>query len=298
MKRFLVSEPMRVSDWGQLHLELRWAYTGNPETPAGAYCADPMAAWRLLKGSVRVRSAAHEYAARAGQWMILPKSAESYAFSADARIISVRFRAEWLDGRQLFELAEPLVCAAAEHPDLDRAARAVVRWLRKNLGPPGVALAEQRVDMIPYLRLAEITGAWVEAFATCLVREGFEANRAGPVDARVLQVYRQLSTHPLHQPPAMGEIAARSGLGRKHLERLFCVYAGTSMRSYFDRRRLEQAQRLITHSRQPIKEIGFQLGFRQMSHFSTWFRRQTGSYPMAFRQQPPAGPPGRDVQMR
>jgi AraC-like DNA-binding protein len=289
---------MRVSDWGQLHLQLIWAYSGKPETPAAAYCANPMAAWRLLKGSVRVRSAVREYIARAGQWMILPKSAESYAFSADAQIISVRFRAEWLDGRQLFELSEPLACAAASHPNLDRAARAVVQWVRKNLGPPSVALAEQKVDMIPYLRLAEITGEWVEAFASCMVREGFEANRAGPVDARVLQAYRQLSTLPLHEPPTMTELAARNGLGRKHLERLFCAYAGTSMRSYFDRRRLEQAQRLLTHSRQPIKEVGFQLGFRQMSHFSTWFRRQTGSYPMAFRESGPTTSQPARVQKR
>jgi AraC-like DNA-binding protein len=285
MKPFLLSDPMRVSDWGQLHLQLIWAYTGPPDTPAAAYCANPMAAWRLLKGSVVVRSSVREYKARAGQWMILPKSAESYAFSPDARIISVRFRAEWLDGRQLFELAEPLACDAAAHPRLDRAARAVVNWVRNNLGPPSVALAEQKVEMIPYLRLAEITGEWVEAFATCMVREGVEANRAGPVDARVLQVYRQLSTHPLHEPPGIGALAARNGLGRKQLERLFCQYAGASMRSYFDRRRLEQAQRMLTHSRQPIKEIGFQLGFRQMSHFSTWFRRQTGSYPLAFRDE-------------
>jgi AraC-like DNA-binding protein len=279
----LVPDPMRVSDWGQLHLQLVWAYAGRPETPAASLCSNPMAAWLLLKGSVRVRSALREYVPRAGQWIILPSAIQSYTFTSDSRIISVRFRAEWLDGRQLFELTEPLVCEANIHPRLGQAARAIVRWVKINLGRPSVALSHQKIGMLPYLRLTEITSAWVKAYSAALLCEGFEANRAGSVDARVLQSYRQLSTHPLHKMLSIAELAGRNGLGRKQLERLFSTYTGTSMRSYFDRRRLEQAQRVLAHSRQPIKEVGLQLGFKQMSHFSTWFRRQTGYCPLEFR---------------
>ena len=74
--------------------------------------------------------------------------------------------------------------------------------------------------------IAVRAGAAVLASCTLVLACSREANRAGPVDARVLQAYRQLSTLPLHEPPTMTELAARNGLGRKHLERLFCSWWG------------------------------------------------------------------------
>jgi AraC-like DNA-binding protein len=39
----------------------------------------------------------------------------------------------------------------------------------------------------------------------------------------------------------------------------------------------------LSAGKAPIKEICYQLGFKQASHFAAWFRRHSGSYPQAFR---------------
>ena len=46
-----------------------------------------------------------------------------------------------------------------------------------------------------------------------------------------------------------------------------------------------EAQRLLTHTSQSIKEIGFQLGFEDPSYFVRFFRKHTGQTPVAFREQ-------------
>ncbi len=45
-----------------------------------------------------------------------------------------------------------------------------------------------------------------------------------------------------------------------------------------------EAQRLLTHTAQSIKEIGFHLGFEDPSYFVRFFRKHTGQTPVAFRQ--------------
>ena len=46
---------------------------------------------------------------------------------------------------------------------------------------------------------------------------------------------------------------------------------------------LKQARSLLSATTMPIQEVAFKLGFRNQSHFGTFFRRATGLSPKAYR---------------
>jgi AraC-like DNA-binding protein len=49
-------------------------------------------------------------------------------------------------------------------------------------------------------------------------------------------------------------------------------------------RLLVEAQRLLTHTTQSVKEIGYLLGFDDPSYFVRFFRKQAGQTPAEFRE--------------
>ena len=56
-------------------------------------------------------------------------------------------------------------------------------------------------------------------------------------------------------------------------------------REYWDRLRQDAAERNLEASSVSIKEIGYQLGFKQASHFTKWFSQRAGMPPATFRLQ-------------
>lgn len=59
---------------------------------------------------------------------------------------------------------------------------------------------------------------------------------------------------------------------------------GIGLRMFLERRRLDVARERIVADDDTLKEIAFALGFRHASHFTAWFRRQTGVSPSEYRQ--------------
>jgi AraC family transcriptional regulator, transcriptional activator of pobA len=59
---------------------------------------------------------------------------------------------------------------------------------------------------------------------------------------------------------------------------------GTSAKRLVNERLLLEAKRLLVHSSASLKEISYQLGFRQTTNFVKMFHLQTGKTPMAFQK--------------
>ena len=65
-----------------------------------------------------------------------------------------------------------------------------------------------------------------------------------------------------------------------HVKRATGVTAGHLIRQ----RVLTEAKRQLVFTNQPINEIAYDLAFSDPSHFTRFFRKQTGSTPQAFRE--------------
>ena len=75
------------------------------------------------------------------------------------------------------------------------------------------------------------------------------------------------------------------GVGPKQLAAATARALGKSPKQCIEDRLLLEAKRLLSQSQEPIKAIGFALGFAEATHFTKFFRLRCGLAPQAFRAQ-------------
>ncbi|HKP88012.1 MAG TPA: AraC family transcriptional regulator [Blastocatellia bacterium] len=79
------------------------------------------------------------------------------------------------------------------------------------------------------------------------------------------------------------EIASVVDLSPFHFARSFKQATGVSPHQYLIKSRIERAKGLLAKSELPIVEVGFRVGFKNQSHFTTLFRKITSLTPKAYR---------------
>ncbi len=89
----------------------------------------------------------------------------------------------------------------------------------------------------------------------------------------------------LAEPISLADIAAAAGLSRMHFAAQFREATGLRPHEYLLHRRIERARELLLHSRLPLVEIAFEVGFKTQAHFTTVFARLVGETPNAWRQR-------------
>ena len=94
----------------------------------------------------------------------------------------------------------------------------------------------------------------------------------------------------LAEPIGLADMADAAGLSRMHFAAQFRVTTGLQPHDYIQRRRIERAQELLANSDLPLVEIGFDVGFKSQSHFTTVFSRLVGQTPNVWRQSNSSGP--------
>lgn len=79
------------------------------------------------------------------------------------------------------------------------------------------------------------------------------------------------------------ELAEIAGYHEYYLNRLFIKHTGMSMHKYILNLRIYESKRLLLNSNIPISEIATQSGFNSISHFSAYFKKETGISPSDYR---------------
>jgi transcriptional regulator GlxA family with amidase domain len=85
-------------------------------------------------------------------------------------------------------------------------------------------------------------------------------------------------------PLTIPALAERAGTSERHLERLFAAKLGERPAGFYRRLRLEKAERLLTYSAMPVREVSVACGFSSLSDFSRAFRSRYGKPPTALRK--------------
>nr|WP_281353114.1 helix-turn-helix transcriptional regulator [Fulvivirga kasyanovii] len=79
------------------------------------------------------------------------------------------------------------------------------------------------------------------------------------------------------------DFANHLSLHVNHLNRILKKTMGASTSTLIQERIVREAKVLLRHSSIPISEISFLLGFREITHFSNFFRRKEGLAPSEYR---------------
>jgi AraC family transcriptional regulator, regulatory protein of adaptative response / methylated-DNA-[protein]-cysteine methyltransferase len=79
------------------------------------------------------------------------------------------------------------------------------------------------------------------------------------------------------------ELAAKLGIGSRHLARLFNAHVGASPAEVAGTRRVQLAKRLISDTDLPLGRIAFESGFRSVRRFNDAFRKTYQRSPTSLR---------------
>ncbi|SHG91292.1 helix-turn-helix domain-containing protein [Chryseobacterium vrystaatense] len=97
----------------------------------------------------------------------------------------------------------------------------------------------------------------------------------------IYKVKDQILQH-LDVPPVIGELASQAGMSPTKLKRLFRQIFGDSIFSYYQGFRMKEAALLLQAKKYSVSEVGYRLGFTNLSHFSKLFKEHMGMKPKQY----------------
>lgn len=113
-------------------------------------------------------------------------------------------------------------------------------------------------------------------------RAGY-VERFGTTNRTVIEAIEIMETH-VADPLTLTQLATLSGVGTRHLNRLFLEKLGMSTMQFYRRRRLEMAQKLLQQSTLSVTEVAQATGFSGSAHFSQAFKTFFGDPPSLHRR--------------
>ncbi|OJU33865.1 MAG: AraC family transcriptional regulator [Bacteroidales bacterium 45-6] len=97
----------------------------------------------------------------------------------------------------------------------------------------------------------------------------------------IYKVKEQILTH-LKVPPIIRDLAIFANMSPTKLKRLFKQIFGNSIFSYYQEFRIKEAARLLKEEKLSVSEVGYQMGFSNLSHFARVFNEHVGMNPKQY----------------
>ena len=113
-------------------------------------------------------------------------------------------------------------------------------------------------------------------------RESAVHQTINSADAERLLCVRNKITSDLSVPPVIRELANMAAMSETKLKQLFKQTFGSTIYNYYQQVRMEEAAFLLKHGRHSVAEVGNELGFSNLSHFSRLFEKHYGLNPKRF----------------
>lgn len=119
-------------------------------------------------------------------------------------------------------------------------------------------------------------------FDRLLARELVKHRSVHRVDADQLGRVRAAVVADLSSPPQLGQLAQLAGMSIAKLTDLYKQVFGDSIYDYFQNARMDEAGYLLQQGGCSVSEVGYRLGFSNLSHFGRLFERHHGVKPKRF----------------
>ncbi|SEW01233.1 AraC-type DNA-binding protein [Chitinophaga sp. YR573] len=101
-------------------------------------------------------------------------------------------------------------------------------------------------------------------------------------DIEKLFVVRAAVLSDLSNPPRLEDLARMAGMSETKMRDLFKQVFGNSIYNYFQKARMEEAAFKLKQAGYSVSEVGYQLGFSNLSHFSRLFEKHIGVKPKKY----------------
>lgn len=102
------------------------------------------------------------------------------------------------------------------------------------------------------------------------------------LNRNIQQLINRMETNP-DWSPRLHELAKLVNVSPSYFHRIFQTCTGLTPKSYLDRIKIAEANRLLKDSDLSVMEISLRLGYATTQHFATVFRRMMGQSPTQWR---------------
>lgn len=119
-------------------------------------------------------------------------------------------------------------------------------------------------------------------FALLLQREETPASGIHIKDIKAIYAIKYHLQSNLDKAPEINSLAKEAGMSEPKLRKLFKQTFGKGVFEYYQFMRIQEAARLLKEKHLSVSEVGYQLGFTNLSHFSRVFEQQIGLKPKKY----------------
>ena len=101
-------------------------------------------------------------------------------------------------------------------------------------------------------------------------------------DVRAIYGIKEEILNHLDTPPVINDLAIKVNMSPTKLKTIFRQIFGDSIFSYYQDFRMKAAARLLKEEQLSVSDVGYQLGFSNLSHFSRLFEKHIGMKPKRY----------------
>ncbi|MGC4038267.1 MAG: AraC family transcriptional regulator [Chitinophagaceae bacterium] len=126
------------------------------------------------------------------------------------------------------------------------------------------------------LRLIDTFSSWLTEE---IIRHPKTMNISSKDIERVRDVEAQLVADFSVTPPTISELAKSVAISESKLKTLFKTVYGLAPYEYFQKHRMEKARMMLLSGKYSIKDVGYSLGYANLSNFTLGFKKQFNQLP-------------------
>lgn len=119
-------------------------------------------------------------------------------------------------------------------------------------------------------------------FALLLQRDETPASGIHIKDIKSLYAIKYHLQSNLDKAPDIASLAKEAGMSEPKLRKLFKQTFGKGVFEYYQFMRMQEAARLLKENHLSVSEVGYELGFTNLSHFSRVFEQHIGLKPKKY----------------
>ena len=110
-------------------------------------------------------------------------------------------------------------------------------------------------------------------------RKEIQHHNVSSKELKAIYKVRDALVANLDKSPTVKELVKIGGMNELKLRRLFTQIFGSGLYDYFQSIRMQEAARLLKEEQLSVSEVGYHLGFTNLSHFTRLFEEHTGIKP-------------------
>ncbi len=119
-------------------------------------------------------------------------------------------------------------------------------------------------------------------FALLVQREAVPASSMHIEDIKAIYAIKSRLQLPLNEPPNIASLAKNAGMSEPKMRKLFKQTFGKGIFEFYQSARMQEAARLLKEKHLSVSEVGYKLGFTNLSHFSRVFEQYIGLKPKKY----------------